>query len=90
MMELLSALAAYNVDHQVIMQMPGIHVRGDYHLEVGKLFLCERNAEGIDLLRCQAVFVREGLHEVIELSVFGANSRERNDHLLKVTNFGVK
>ena len=41
LVELLAAHAAYRIDHQVIVDVSGVNMGGDYNLEVWKFFFSQ-------------------------------------------------
>ena len=69
LVELVAILEADAVDHQMVVQMARVNVGGNYHLEVWELPLRKFQTDGIDLLWCKIIIRREGLDEVVELSV---------------------
>ena len=69
LVELVTILEAHAVDHQMVVQMARVNVGGNYHLEVWELPLRKFQTDGIDLLWCKIIIRREGLDEVVELSV---------------------
>ena len=71
LMQLFTILTADAVDDQVVVQMVRVHMGGDQHLKVRELLPSELHADGVDLLRSDFIFRREGLDEVIELSAIG-------------------
>ena len=66
-MELPAVDTADAVDHQMVVQMVGVDVGGDQHLEVWELSLGELHTDGVDFLRCQIIVLRERLDEMVEL-----------------------
>ena len=67
LMELVAVFVANAVHHHVVMQMSGVHVGSDYHLEIWELPLGKFQTDGIDLLGRDVILRREGLDEVVEL-----------------------
>lgn len=57
LMELLAVHAAYRIDHQVIVDVSGIYVCGDYNFKVGELFFRKLQTNLIRLLRCELILV---------------------------------
>ena len=64
LVELVSVAKADAVDHEMVVQMVGVNVCGDHHLEVRELPLGKLQTDGVDLLGCDIVIGREGLDEV--------------------------
>ena len=67
LVELVAVFVANAVHHHVVMQMSGVHVGSDYHLEIWELPLGKFQTDGIDLLGRDVILRREGLDEVVEL-----------------------
>ena len=68
LVQFLTILAAHAVDYQMVVQMPGINMSGNDHLEVREQLLSQLHTDGVDLLRSQSVPRGEGLNEMIKLS----------------------
>ena len=67
LVELVAVLVADTVHHHVVVQVAGVHVGGDHHLEVRELPLGKLQTDGVDLLGRDVALRREGLDEVVEL-----------------------
>ena len=55
LVELVTILVADAVHHHVVVQVAGVDVGGDHHLEAWKLPLGEIQADGVDLLGCDII-----------------------------------
>ena len=54
------------VHHQMVVQVVGVNVCSDHHLEVRKLPLGKFQTDGVNLLRRDVIVCGEGLDEVVE------------------------
>ena len=61
--------AADAVDHQVVVDVVGIHMGGDHHFEVWELPLGQLQSDGVSFCRCDRIVLCKGLDEVVELSL---------------------
>ena len=68
LVEFSAVRTTHTVDHQMVVQVVGVHVGGHQDLIVRELLLRELDSDGVDLLGCQIIHGREGLDEVIELT----------------------
>lgn len=71
LVELLSVYIADAVDHQMVVDVAGVHVGGDHNLEAWELPLGQLQPDGVSLCRCDGIVLCEGLDEVVELPSIG-------------------
>ena len=67
LVELLTALEAHTVHHQVVVEMLCVHMGSDQHLKVWKLTLGQFQPHSVNLMRGQVILLVKGLHEMIVL-----------------------
>ena len=71
LVELMAILPANAVDDEVVVEVIGVHVGGDYHLELREQPLSQFQTDGVDFLRGDVLRQREGLDELVEHPAIG-------------------
>lgn len=71
LVELAAILPAHAVDDEVVVEVVGVHMSGDYHLELWEQPLGQFQTDGVDLLWGDVLRWREGLDELVEHPAIG-------------------
>ena len=67
LVEFFPVYTADAVDHQMVVDVVGIYMSGDHHLEAGELPLGQLQPDGVCFLGRDRIVLSKGLDEVVEL-----------------------